>query len=139
VEVYEVLFKKLPIAAASMTAGGQSSLLSRGASLLTRASGLLSESVGLWKIYADFMEKHARADVSTMLEIRLNAYRNGQKQGWASSESAFPVVVGNPIACCIFVLLNLPLVLSVAHPNFGRRALAPARQCILIGGKVSPC
>jgi hypothetical protein len=94
VEVFQVLFKKLPIAAATMTSGGSSSLISRGVALLTRASGLCSDNVELWVLYADFMEKHARADAAAMLDIRLNAYRNCQKQGWMADAQAFPVVVG---------------------------------------------
>lgn len=97
VEVFDVLFKKLPVAAASMTSGGSSSLISRGVALLTRASGLCSDSIELWAIYADFMEKHARADAAAMLDIRLNAYRNCQKQGWASDAKAYPVVVGTGV------------------------------------------
>ncbi len=94
VEVFGVLFKKLPFAAASLTSNGRSALIARGAALLNRACGLCSESIELWTIYADFMEAHGRADAAAMLEIRLNAYRNCQKQGWASSAEAFPVVVG---------------------------------------------
>jgi hypothetical protein len=77
-----------------MTSDGHAALLSRGIALLTRASGLCSDNVQLWGVYADFMENHVRADAATMLELRLNAYRNCQKQGWASNAEDFPVVVG---------------------------------------------
>ena len=76
VEVYEVLFKKLPIAAANMTSGGSSSLISRGIALLSRASGLCSDNVQLWTLYAGFMEKHGRADAAAMLDIRLHGCRD---------------------------------------------------------------
>ena len=94
VEVYQVLFNKLPIAAAAMTSGGEASLVARGVALLQRACGLLSDSLLLWRIHADFLEEHAGADAAAVLEIKLNAYRSSQTQGWASSAEAFPVVVG---------------------------------------------
>jgi hypothetical protein len=108
--VFQVLFKKLPIAAVSMTSNGRNALLSRGAALLNRACGLCSESVELWATYADFMEVHVRADCAVMLDIRLNAYRNCQKQGWATSAEAFPVVVGEDAVFC-FGTLFFPVFL----------------------------
>ena len=115
VEVLKVLFNKLPAAAASMTSGGQASLLARGVALLQRACGLCVDSIELWKVYAGFMEEHAGADAAAMLEIRLGAYRSSQTQGWASSAEAFPVVVG-----------SFPLRVSVLNSNFN---FLPACLC----------
>ena len=143
VEVFDVLFKKLPAAAASMTSGGSSSLISRGVALLTRASGLCSDSVELWAIYADFMEKHARADAAAMLDIRLSAYRNCQKQGWASDAKAYPVVVGTGtfsgglnILCCL--VLNLVWIVLRCFKGLKDcfRAFASAGECVSAGRKV---
>ncbi len=107
VEVLQVLFKKLPAAMASITADGQTSLLSRCVALLTRATGLCSDNVELWGLYADFMESHLRAGAAAMLEIRLNAYRSCQKEGWASNAQAFPVVVGECLQPQLFIFISV--------------------------------
>ena len=90
------------------------------------------------------MQLHVRADCAAMLDIRLNAYRNCQKQGWASSAEAFPVVVGEgAVFCfgtiCVFCFatffVGLRSVFAAESLMFGR-ALNSTGGRVFAGGQV---